>query len=156
LRLPLRGTTRIRRRNKPERGDIIRVLLTLANPDRFGCWRRDQFRQAIRNHRLRPSGLPTAAAAVPIVRRKALRVGTRDLHVQAALRVFVDVTRRRRASCWPAAGVGIPLGAGAAERDVVEAFKAAAAVSSRRFLFFRGRRRRLLWRWWRGRQGRIG
>jgi hypothetical protein len=36
LRLPLRTTTGIRCRNEPESGDIVRVLLTLANPDRFG------------------------------------------------------------------------------------------------------------------------
>src|SRR5215472_6956278 len=87
------------------------------------------------------------------MRRKALCIRARDSHVQPALRIFVNVRRRRVAFRRPTALVGISWRV--VDVDVVEALEAAAAVSSWRFLF-RGRWRRLLWRWWRERQGRIG
>src|SRR5262249_23825868 len=87
------------------------------------------------------------------MRRIAVWIRARDSHVQPALRIFVNVRRRRVAFRRPTALVGISWRL--VDVDVVEAFEAAAAVSSWRFLF-RGRRRRLLWRWWRDRQGRIG
>src|SRR5262249_58554699 len=87
------------------------------------------------------------------MRRKALCIRARDSHVQPALRIFVNVRRRRVAFRRPTALVGISWRV--VDVDVVEAFEAPAAVSSWRFLF-RGRRRRLLWRWWRERQGRVG
>src|SRR5262249_62307896 len=76
--------------------------------------------------------------------RKALRVRARDLHIEPAQRVLVNVRRRRAAFRRPTTLVGILWRA----VDVVETFEAAVAVSSRRLL---RRWRGLFWprgRWW--------
>src|SRR6516165_741360 len=87
------------------------------------------------------------------MRRKALRVGACDPHVQPALRIFVDVCRRWAAFRRFAASVGIPR-RGKVVDNVLEALEAAVAVSSRRLL--RGRRwRGLFWRRWRRWRGWI-
>src|SRR5262249_61769385 len=81
--------------------------------------------------------------------RKALRVRARDLHIEPAQRVLVNVRRRRDAFRRPTTLVGILWRV----VDVVETFEAAVAVSSRRLL---RRWRGLFWRRWRGWRRRIG
>src|SRR5262245_7716618 len=89
--------------------------------------------------------------------RKALRVRARDLHIEPALRVFVNVGYRRGAFRRFAAGVGILMST-ILWSDVLEALEAAAAIFTRWFFFLWQWRWRELWRrgrWrWR-RRGRI-
>jgi hypothetical protein len=105
LGLPLAGAPGVRGRDQPEGGDIVGILLALANPDRHVGRRREQLWQSIRDHGAGPSVDP--AAISPMLCREGLAAGADDAHVQAAACVLVDVARAWCSACLFARSVAL-------------------------------------------------
>jgi len=125
LRLPLARTAGIGGRDQAERGNVVGVLLPLADPHWFGRRRRQQFGQPVRNRGRRPAVNP--AAIIPVLRWKTFAAGAGHPHVEQAACVLVDVIRRWGAARGFAGGIVIEAIAGicgimtiAARRRIIE------------------------------------